>query len=187
MKRLLVAMLLNLPMTAKADHFEEVVGLRCDHLNNKLTVSHEGAYNDKGIQITTHLQPNQWDTRKLFDSDGAPKIISAACLLHHLQYKIQISGVTWNKDHSDTSAHILIIEGDSVLIDKDLDPSPFENRKNFRTIKQIIVQPKAKKPNIITVSEEEFQLPGSALDPTVPGYQYRGCLRKNSGCTRYPP
>ena len=49
-----VAFLL-LPASAWADHFEEVVGLRCDTAGGQLTVVHQGAYNDAGSTLTTHL------------------------------------------------------------------------------------------------------------------------------------
>ena len=145
------------PTVAWADHFEEIVGLQCDTADGQLTVVHQGAYNDAGFALTSHPSHDQWNVRALFSAAGTPRTVSRSCSLRGLIYQTAITGLTWNRDHTDVSAHVRISVGDRVLFDGDLDPSPFDSRSSLRVVVTIMVTSGASKPQLTTLSQREFR------------------------------
>lgn len=145
------------PTVAWADHFEEVVTLQCDTADGELTVLHQGAYNDAGSALTAHLSHDQWNVRALYNASGTPRTVSRSCSLHGLTYRIVITGLTWNRDHSDMSAHVRISVRDRVLFDGDLDPSPFDSTSSRQFVATIVVKSGSSNPQITTLSQREFR------------------------------
>ena len=154
---LLCLMTVSVSSPAWADHFVEVVTYQCNQKQGKISILHQGAYNEAGRALTAHLQDDQWDVSDLFtDPEGSSKTIVRECSLGDTKYKIEISGLTWNKDHSDESAHVRISQGSKSVIDTDLDPSPFDTDPSGKVITQIIVSSGLAKPEITSVSQHDF-------------------------------
>ena len=150
-------MAVSVSSPAWADHFVEVVTYQCDQQHGQLRILLQGAYNEAGLALTSHLQDGQWDVSSLFaDPEGMSKTIKLECSLGKTRYKLEISGLTWNKDHSDESAHVLISQGSKSIIDTDLEPSPFDADPNGKVITKIIVSPALAKPEITSVSRPDF-------------------------------
>lgn len=152
----LVAVSISSP--AWADHFVEVVTYQCDQKKGQLSILHQGAYNEAGLALTAHLQDGQWDVSNLFTGpEGVPKTVVRKCSLGDIAYEVEISGLTWNKDNSDESAHVHIVQGSKLLIDVDLEPSPFRTDTDGGFITRITVSPGLAKPEVTSVSQHEFR------------------------------
>ena len=161
MKRFYLALLLAvIPIgSAWADHFEQVVSLRCDRGADRLVVAHHGDFNEAGDKLVESLHANEWNPRNLLAGDGetvpviSRKPVVRYCALRRKAYKVVISGVTWNRVGSDQTAHVLITAGPRRVFDRDLQSSPFETEKPSFAVTSIVVADGSDRPQV-TVTDK---------------------------------
>jgi hypothetical protein len=76
MLRLLLLVFLLAPFASLADEFYTLVKYKCDSKTNKITVTHQGAYNEQGKKLVANLQENAWAPFQLRATPGNNKVFS---------------------------------------------------------------------------------------------------------------
>ena len=124
---------------AWADHIEERVTYACSP--TQLVITRAAAFNAAGDALVAHLGPNAWSGPSLFDgAEGPPRTIHRTCRLAGHPLRVEISGRTWDRYHTEDSAHVRVQDGARVLIDIDLDPSPWSTSPQAHAVHRITVR-----------------------------------------------
>ena len=165
MKSIVALLLLSISLSAYADSFFVLVGFVCDRKNDRLILTYDGAYNEKGEMMVEKRSATQWNPWALTTArDGehinSLRTIRRKCRLSDGIYDIAIAPVPGNRNvtrHCGAwiTASALVTKGNKTVYSV----PRFENNcqnADSPIVSRVTIKSKGGEPEVSTVQWNEF-------------------------------
>ena len=155
---------LLLPLAARADEFERLVGYRCDTGAGELLVTYRGAWNEAGEAMLATRTPTEWsplDLVQAADEDhyGDSKVVEARCVLRQVAYRIRLGASPQNRRMDGQCGAVI---GAWAEVTAGADATPFRRElepwchSDDPVVTRIAFRPASREPVVTSVAQDEF-------------------------------
>lgn len=165
MRYLAAIILCVVSYSAQADSFYTLVGYDCDHKNDQLIITYDGAYDAAGKAMIANKRKTQWDPWSLvkIGADGhigSLKTVNRSCTLRDGRYQISIFP---SPDSTNIQGRCGMAMSAGVKVTRDktriysnvsFEPDCFD--MDSAVVTRVVIKPNRTKPKVTLTPHNEF-------------------------------